>query len=372
MSKCLIDEIEPIVNSCGYEIIDLISSREIVSIDKDGYKYKINLCNLLNGKKPHITQKNPFAIENIKNYLSIHHPDLELLSNTYVNCKTRLDFICNKHQEKGIQRKTFDGIVNDNQGCRYCGIERRGKKYQINTDVIVARCNELSLKYIDRYVQNQETWVKFSCNKHLNKGVQEISWFHLKTCARGCAYCTGRYKTTEDFVAEMATINSNIEIVGEYTGSENPVDCRCRLCGHLWSPIGRSLKNGQGCPRCTMSKGEVRIRRFLDSHKTIYISQKTFDDCVYEQKLKFDFYLPDYNTIIEYDGEQHFMPVDFANKGIEWATNSYNKNLQRDEIKNKYCKDNNIRLIRIPYYEYDNIESTLTSELSDVFLCKNL
>ena len=88
--------------------------------------------------------------------------------------------------------------------------------------------------------------------------------------------------------------------------------------------------------------------------------------------MKFDFYLPDYNAIIEYDGEQHFMPVDFANKGAELATNSYNKNLKRDEIKNKYCKDNDIRLIRIPYYEYDNIESILTSELSDVFLCKIL
>lgn len=372
MKKYLIEDIEPIVNGYGYQIIELISGKEIISIDKDGYKYKINLCNLLSGKKPHITQKNPFAIDNIKNYLSIYCSDLELLSDTYVNCKTKLEFVCKKHRDKGIQRKTFDDIVNSKQGCRYCGIELRGKKYQINTDTIIARCNELLLNYVDRYVHNQETWIKFTCNNHLDKGIQEISWFHLKTCAKGCAYCTGRYKTTKDFIVEMAEINPNIEIIGEYTGSENAVDCRCKLCGCLWSPIGRSLKNGQGCPHCTMSKGEIKVRQFLDSQKIKYVSQKTFDDCIYEQKLKFDFYLSDYNIIIEYDGEQHFKPVDFANKGIEWATNLYNKNLEKDAIKNKYCKDNHIFLIRIPYYEYDNINSILTTELSDILICKNL
>lgn len=271
-----------------------------------------------------------------------------------------------------FKKKTFDSIVNDRQGCRYCGIENRGKKFQIDTDIIVARCNELSLSYVDRYTYNQETWVKFTCNKHLDKGVQKISWFHLRTCAKGCVYCTGRYKTTEDFINEMAIINPNIEIIGEYNGSESHVDCKCKLCGHLWSPLGRSLKNGQGCPHCTMSKGEIKVKKFLELQKINYITQMTFDDCVYEQKLKFDFYLPDFNIIIEYDGEQHFKPVDFANKGIEWATNLYNKNLIKDAIKNQYCKDNDIYLIRIPYYKYDDIDSILTSELSGYFLCENL
>lgn len=361
-------DIENILNNYGYKIIDLKSNKEIMSIDGDGYKYKINLSNLLQGKQPHITQKNPFAIENIKTYLAIHHPDLELLDKVYVNCKTKLSFVCNKHKENGVQQKTFDDIVNSKQGCRYCGIEKRGKKYQIDTDIIIKRCCELSLNYVDRFVKNKETWIKFTCDKHLDKGIQEISWFHLKNCAKGCAYCTGRYKTTEDFIAEMAMINPDVEIVGEYAGSEEPVDCRCKLCGHFWNPIGRSLKSGQGCPHCTMSKGEIRVKKYLELNNIPYMSQKSFDDCFDENKLKFDFYLPNYNTIIEYDGEQHFKPVDFANKGIEWATNLYNKNVTRDSIKNKYCEDNNINLIRIPYYEYDNIEFLLESEL----LNKNL
>lgn len=105
MKKYSIEDIEPILNNYGYKIIELISSKRIISIDKNGYKYSINLCNLLNGKFPHITKKNPFAIENIKNYLFIHHPDLELLSDNYVDCKTKLEFICKKHREKGVQKK---------------------------------------------------------------------------------------------------------------------------------------------------------------------------------------------------------------------------------------------------------------------------
>ena len=54
--------------------------------------------------------------------------------------------------------------------------------------------------------------------------------------------------------------------------------------------------------------------------------------------LRFDFYLPTYNLCIEYDGEQHFSPIDFANKGSEWANSSFNQNQKRDEIKNQYCK----------------------------------
>lgn len=77
----------------------------------------------------------------------------------------------------------------------------------------------------------------------------------------------------------------------------------------------------------------------------------------------FDFYLPDYNILIEYDGEQHFKPVDFASKGLEWATKIFEYNQIKDKIKNDYCKDNNIRLIRIPYWDFDNIETILASEI---------
>ena len=358
------DDLNKILSEFNLILIEYINSKNIIVEDNIGYKYKINLCNIKNRNKlPHLFKKNLFVIDNIKNYLKINDIELTLLSEEYVDCKHKLEFICNKHKDKGVQYKTLDDIINGKQYCRYCGIEKRGEKYRISNEVIQKRCDELGLIYVDRYIKNQETWVQFKCKTHLDKGIQDIGWYHLKTCAVGCAYCTGRYKTTEDFKKEMQNINPDIEIIGEYFGSEKSVKCKCKVCGYEWNPIGRSLKYGQGCPACTFSKGEIKIGKILDENKIKYTTQKTFDDCVYKEKLRFDFYLPYYNILIEYDGEQHFRPVDFANKGLEWATKIFEYNQIKDKIKNDYCKDNNIRLIRIPYWEFNNIETILASEI---------
>lgn len=73
--------------------------------------------------------------------------------------------------------------------------------------------------------------------------------------------------------------------------------------------------------------------------------------------MPFDFYLPDYNTCIEYDGELHYKAVDYFG-GDDALSNTK----CRDEIKTQYCKENNIKLIRIPYWEFDNIEEILNRE----------
>ena len=358
------EEIKGIISDYGLTLIEYKSTTNIVSSDNDGYKYKVNLSNLLNRKQlPHKFMKNPFVIENIKTYFSIHFPDLELLDTEYINCKTKIGFICKKHIDKGIQYKTLDNLINRGQGCKYCGYERMGADRSIDTQKIIDRCNELDLEYIDRYSKNGETWVKFRCKIHVDKGVQEAAWYHFKECSKGCKYCVGKDKTTDDFIDEMHLINDKIEILGEYNGSENPIKCKCKICGHIWSPIGRSLKNGQGCPNCTMSNGEMKVKDFLDANSITYISQKTFDDCTYKGKLKFDFYLPDHNVVIEYDGIQHFKPVDFAGRGESWAESQFEINKLRDSIKNEYCENNSINLIRIPYFEIENVEYILNNNL---------
>ena len=86
---------------------------------------------------------------------------------------------------------------------------------------------------------------------------------------------------------------------------------------------------------------------------------KVCDKC--KKELPFDFYLPDYNVCIEYDGIQHFEPVDFGGKGQEWACQQFESLKLRDDIKNAYCAANNIPLCRIKYTQ--NIKTTL-----DVFL----
>lgn len=91
--------------------------------------------------------------------------------------------------------------------------------------------------------------------------------------------------------------------------------------------------------------------------------QKIFQGCENIKPLRFDFFVPDLNTAIEYDGQQHFEPVDFSGKGICYAVEMFKSILERDRIKDKYCSENNINLLRISYTEYKNIHNILKEKL---------
>jgi very-short-patch-repair endonuclease len=112
-----------------------------------------------------------------------------------------------------------------------------------------------------------------------------------------------------------------------------------------------------GCPKCKLSHGEKQVDIYLREHNINFIPQKRFSDCKDKQPLPFDFYLPEVNICIEYDGPQHY--------GI-WNNKKFNINFKtikiHDEIKTNYCKQKGIRLIRIPY----------TIKLTEEYLKTNL
>ena len=112
-------------------------------------------------------------------------------------------------------------------------------------------------------------------------------------------------------------------------------------------------------------KGEEKISELLMLNKVDFKEQYSFKDCKYKGNLKFDFYLPSLNVCIEYDGEAHFEPVNFGGKSEEELKAIFKEGLKRDEIKNEYCKKNNIKLIRIPYWEFENIETIIKNILNN-------
>ena len=112
-----------------------------------------------------------------------------------------------------------------------------------------------------------------------------------------------------------------------------------------WTALPNNLLQGHGCPQCNNnSRGENRITVFLDKYRINYVPQKKFDNCKDKYALPFDFYLPDYNTCIEYDGIQHFQLVEHFGGQEEFERRKIN-----DNIKTNYCIDKNINLIRLPY-----------------------
>ncbi len=117
-----------------------------------------------------------------------------------------------------------------------------------------------------------------------------------------------------------------------------------------------NLYAGAGCPICCESKGEKEIRNYLISKNIAYYYDHSFQDCRYKLPLPFDFYLPSYNLCIEFDGLHHYEEICYRGEKL------YTIQL-RDSIKNNYCLEKGIRLLRIPYWGLKNVHNILRDYL---------
>lgn len=156
-------------------------------------------------------------------------------------------------------------------------------------------------------------------------------------------------------------------ILDEFEGSTKKAVIK-HSCGHVWKPfINNLLKGEKVCPNCSaMSKGNEKIENFLIINNIKYKREHSFSDCKHKNKLPFDFAV--FNNkklkfLIEYDGKQHFEPVNFGGCSDEEALENFKQTKNNDSIKNKYCYINGIELIRIPYWDFDKIEEILREQL---------
>lgn len=188
---------------------------------------------------------------------------------------------------------------------------------------------------------------------------------------------TGKSRSCGCLTREKASIANTIDLTGQRFGKLAVVQkskvsypnveevvwhCKCD-CGSYIDVRGYSLRSGntKSCG-CMVSRGEEVIKTWLNKNNFKYIQQYSFDDCTYKGKLRFDFAILDNQSkpdvLIEYDGKQHYIPYGFLKDDED-----FNVLKKRDEIKDKYCADNNLKLLRIPYWEFENIEKFLSKEL---------
>ncbi len=142
-----------------------------------------------------------------------------------------------------------------------------------------------------------------------------------------------------------------LQLLDERQNEETVYQCKCE-CGSIVNIKRSNLISGntQSCG-CIRSKGEFKIAQILTENNISFEKEKSFNDCKFEDTnalAKFDFYV-DNKYIIEFDGIQHFQIHG-------WNTEeNFQKIQEYDVIKNQYCKDNNIPLIRIPYTHYNDL-----------------
>lgn len=183
---------------------------------------------------------------------------------------------------------------------------------------------------------------------------------HDHLYGRGCQKCVGlNNKSNNEFIEESKKLFENkFEYHNtNYVSSRNYVIITCKLHGDFKIIPNNHLSKKQGCPKCCdkESKGEKKIGKILNKLNVLFVQEKTFDNCKGKRRcLPFDFYLPKHNLIIEYDGRHHFEVVDDFG-----GERGFNEIQQNDKIKNIFLIENNIKLLRIPYNQYENIENIL-------------
>jgi hypothetical protein len=219
--------------------------------------------------------------------------------------------------------------------------------------------------FLDEYVSNH---VKLRVIHSVCKREYSVSPANFISGNTRCKKCQkekvsrGMLRPFEEVVAKLESNGfSYVECPAGYRNDKSKITVRCKN-DHISTKSVVAVMHHLGCPKCKSSKGETRIYEVLTTLKVEFIEQYRFEDCRYKKPLPFDFCIKDKNgniaLLIEYDGEQHFIPYRTAD-GMKKL-----KEVQRnDRIKSDYCTKNEIPLLRIPYWDFDNIESLLTEKL---------
>ena len=288
--------------------------------------------------------------------LAIKNQNIEIIGK-YIDAKTPIIHKCKIHDVEWMARP--DNIL-QGKGCPECAKKNRIKNKRMTHEEYVSQLfvKNPTIEVIGKYV-NAKTPILHKCT------IDGYEWMVMpdKTLRdRGCPKCAGNIKKThEDYIREVFLVNPDIEVIEQYIDAKTPILHKCLIDCNIWCARPNDILMGKGCPQCTESKGEKAVRLWLNNRGILYTCQKMFENCKNTRMLPFDFYLPEHNICIEYDGEQHFKPIDFANKGEGWANEQFEIRKKCDKIKTEYCKDNNIKLLRIPYFK--NVEEELNNFL---------
>jgi len=290
---------------------------------------------------------------------SIHENKYDYSRVIYKNTHTKVDIICSIHGM--FQQRPNKHLVGD--GCPFCGIEQSRSKRVKGLDYYINLSKQVHKDTYDYTTINYTTHnnlkdkVSIICKKH---GIFFQSFSdHIYRLA-GCPICANENKpfiqcsNVDNFTTQSKSVH-NIKCYDytkvKYVNSRTKVEILCNQHGSFFVTPDNHLNNTSGCPICSLSKGELYISSVFNVLSVNYIHQYTFVDCISKlgRILRFDFFLPDFNIIIEYDGLQHFQPIPFFGGDF-----SFDKQQENDMIKQDYCNTNNILLYRLPFNLKEN------------------
>ena len=287
----------------------------------------------------------------IRDAIKIHGTVYDYSLVEYKNAKFPIKIICKKH---GIFTQIPYHHLSGSK-CPKCYLDSKNKTTeQFITDAKKIHKDLYNYSKVN-YIKNSIA-VEIICKTH-------GSFFQKPSChlnKGGCKKCADENKklTLEQSILRSNKTHNNLYDYSTsfYINNYTKIEIVCSVHGSFFQTPNFHML-GQGCPSCKKSLMENYISKILDMNNIKYERQKTFFDCKNINKLPFDFYLPDLNICIEYNGKQHYEPIGYFG-GVD--TLNYIKH--NDEIKKQYCNNNNIRYLEISYNN-KNIEKFIKKNI---------
>lgn len=284
----------------------------------------------------------------------------------YVNINTLVTIICKKHGE--FKQRPGDH-TKKGYGCPYCANELRGSDRKLTTEEFIEKAKAVHGNFYNyskvKYV-NSKTKVVIICPKH--GAFEQSPNAHLH--GYGCIECgfertaNDSRLTKEEFISKARLIHSNKYDYSKvkYVRNDVKVIITCPKHGDFeQKPMSHLV--GQGCKHCRETKGEKLVEKYLQDHCLEYSAEKIVRSQFSPNKRKFfkvDFYLPQKNVIIEYNGIQHYIPIPAMGGDERFIHRQI-----RDSALKRHCEAMGIGLIVIPYFEIENIDEILHTELNN-------
>ena len=334
-----------------------------------GYKYEVpphsflrgNRCIKCHWKKLSEIKKTPLS--EIQSEMHRLTGGEYLLTGGYTKAGAKADFL---HVKCGLKYRDYPSRFLDGMRCPKC--DRGTYKKRTHKDFVEDMRDIVGDEYTvlgEFYNMVEKVLIRHNTcgNSYMVKPSNFIN------VGRRCMKCHGEErKTTEFFSNELAQlVDDEYSMIGEYEGANTKTLFLHNLCGNEYSVAPSTFLGGSRCPKCRSSKGEKAISGFLTAMNIKHDSEYRIEECSGIRTLPFDFSITKNNEpilMIEYDGQQHFSPTAFGNGfSSESLDDIFARQKLHDKIKNDYCFDNNIPLLRIPYWDFENIEEILFDKL---------
>ena len=319
---------------------DIVMQKDIINVMYNNIVYEQRVLKHLKGSRPEQKKIRKTTDQFISESKLVWFDKYDYSLTEYVSAKTKVkiiydDILYEQYPNSHLSGYPVEGFLDQN-----IFLQKAKKKWRTKYDYSLVEFKNSNTKIkviLDGVIYEQ------TAHNHLKYAPERV----LKR------------KTTEQFIKESNIIHDDKFNYDKtiYLTDRKKVIITCLIHGDFSQRPNHHLK-GVGCPHCNESKGEKEIAKFLSKYDINYDRQYKFPDCKNIYQLPFDFYIPSMRACIEFDGEQHFLPLSFF--GGQEALDRLKVN---DKIKSDYCEDNYISLIRIRYDQIEDIYRILWDNL---------